>query len=167
MDKSELITMAYKSYYDNVHKYIWSKVESYELASDLTQDVFMRLLNHANMLRQETIKSLIFTIARNIIVDYKRRFTKNLDFLSYNYDIVSKQSYSADETTIVNDLQNLEKNIINRFPTLRRTIYCMYHHEDMTPMEISEALNMDRHIVYDHLFVGKKIVREHFRKISI
>lgn len=167
MEKTELITMAYKTYYDNVHNYICSRVNSYELASDITQDVFMRLLNHADMLRQETIKSFIYTIAKNMIVDYKRRFIKNIDFLSYNYDIVSKPYYSADETTIVNDLQNLEKNIIDKFPSVRRDIYCMYHHDGMTPMEISKALNMNRHIVYDHLFLGKKIVREHFRQICI
>lgn len=167
MNKIELVTTAYKDYYDNIHKYICSRVNSYELASDLTQDVFMRLLSHADMLRQETIKSFLFTIASNIIVDYKRRFIKNIDFLSYNYDIVSKPSYSADETAIVSDLQNLEKNIIDKFPPLRRTVYCMYHHEGMTPIEISETLNMDRHMVYDHLFLGKKIVRNYFRKICI
>src|SRR5574344_651620 len=66
MNQTELITTAYRDYYDDIHKYIGNRVKSYDLAEDLTQDVFVRLMTHADMLRQETIKSLVYTIARNL-----------------------------------------------------------------------------------------------------
>ncbi len=139
-----------------------------EISADLCQDVFLRIIEHADMLREKTIKSFMFTIAKNIIIDYNRHNSRYVDLKSYIYDIDHATTiYPTDTSAIVSDLKRVEKNIIDQFPSVRRNIYCMYHHEGMTPMEISKALNMDRHIVYDHLFLGKKIVREHFRKICI
>lgn len=167
MDKTELITAAYKDYYEGIHKYIGSKVKSYELAADLTQDVFLRLLTYADMLRQETIKSFLYTIAKNIIVDHNRHYMNHIDFLSYKYDMIEETYHSADLYTITNDLQQVEKMIIDKFPPMRRKIYCMYSHDGMSPMDISKVLGMNRHAVYCQLFLGKKTMRDYFRKVCI
>lgn len=164
----KLINDTYIVYHKSILLYINNRVNNMEISADLCQDVFLRIIEHADMLREKTIKSFMFTIAKNIIIDYNRHNSRYVDLKSYIYDIDHATTiYPTDTSAIVSDLKRVEKNIIDQFPSVRRNIYCMYHHEGMTPMEISKALNMDRHIVYDHLFLGKKIVREHFRKICI
>lgn len=164
----KLINDTYIVYHKSILLYINNRVNNMEISADLCQDVFLRIIEHADMLREKTIKSFMFTIAKNIIIDYNRHNSRYVDLKSYIYDIDHATTiYPTDTSAIVSDLKRVEKNIIDKFPSVRRDIYCMYHHDGMTPMEISKALNMNRHIVYDHLFLGKKIVREHFRQICI
>lgn|SRR5574344_575934 len=167
MNQTELITTAYRDYYDDIHKYIGNRVKSYDLAEDLTQDVFVRLMTHADMLRQETIKSLVYTIARNIIIDHHRHHKNKVDFLSYQYDMVDETYHAADENTIAKELQKTEQMIVARFPPARRKVYSLYRHKDMAPRDISRELNMNLHAVYCQLFLGKKSVRDYVRNMCI
>lgn len=167
MDNTELITNIYKEYFDTICKYICGRVKSHELAADLTQDVFVRLLTHADMLRKETIKNFVFTIARNIIVDYSRRNINHVEMLSYEYDMVDSTSHAADAIAIANDLRRVETKLIKTLPPTRRKIYCMYSHDGISPREISKTLGMDRHAVYCQLFWSKKTMRDYFSKVCI
>ena len=52
------------------------KIGKDEDAKDLAQDVFLRLMDYKQMLRPETIKYFIFSICRNLVIDYLRRHYK-------------------------------------------------------------------------------------------
>ena len=81
-----LITDSYKEYYPSVCSYIYYRINIWETAKDLSQDVFLRLMDYNQMLRPDTVKYFIFTIARNLLNDYLRRYYKKQEITSYIYD---------------------------------------------------------------------------------
>ena len=80
MTTSQLIADSYVSYLNQVYLYILHKVNCREEAEDLSQDVFLRLMEYKQMLRPDTVKFFIYTISRNLVNDYLRRFYKMLVF---------------------------------------------------------------------------------------
>ena len=84
-----IITRSYKEYYQVILTYITYRITHRYEAEDLTQDVFVRLLDYKQMLRPDTVKYFLFTIARNIVIDYIRRYYEKQEINSYIYDSFS------------------------------------------------------------------------------
>ena len=82
----DIITRSYEEYYQVILTYITYRITHRYEAEDLTQDVFVRLLDYKQMLRPDTVKYFLFTIARNIVIDYIRRYYKKQEIDSYIYD---------------------------------------------------------------------------------
>ena len=79
----DIITRSYEEYYQVILTYITYRITHRYEAEDLTQDVFVRLLDYKQMLRPDTVKYFLFTIARNIVIDYIRRYYKKQEIDNY------------------------------------------------------------------------------------
>lgn len=93
----DIITRSYEEYYQVIFTYITYRITHRYEAEDLTQDVFVRLLDYKQMLRPDTVKYFLFTIARNIVIDYIRRYYKKQEIDSYIYDTMSTSTNETEE----------------------------------------------------------------------
>ena len=77
-----LFICVYKKFYRIILDYIQIRIKDEDEAKDLAQDVFVKVLEYKEMLREDTVKSFLFTIARNVLIDYIRRFyrKKGMDY---------------------------------------------------------------------------------------
>jgi len=162
----KIIVDAYNEYYRSVLQYTTSRIcHKYE-AEDLTQEVFLRLLGCKHMIRQESVKYFIFTIARNIVTDYIRKYYKNRELHSYLYETGTVGSTESEELIIVRDVLRLENNKLNTFPTQRKMIYALNRYREKSVPEISRQLNLSRRTVENHLLLGRKAMRTYLTKYA-
>lgn len=159
-----IITRSYEMYYHTVLSYVRYRINHKYEAEDLTQDVFVRLLDYKPMLQEVTAKYFIFTIARNIVIDYLRRFYKKQEVTSYIYDTASRSTCEQEECVIVNDLLALERNKLQTFAPQRKTVYMLSRFEDKNTYEISQQLQLSKRTVENHLLLGRKIMRAYIRQ---
>lgn len=164
MTSTELITKSYTDYHHSVYLYIYYKINSKEEAEDLSQDVFLRLMNYKQLLCSETVKHFIYTIARNLVTDYLRRYYKKQDITSYMYDHASVSSNETESKIIADDLLAHECHRISLLPQQRRTVYEMSRFEDKSTTEISVELNLSHRTVENHLFISRKEVRGYIKQ---
>ena len=160
----DIITRSYEEYYQVILTYITYRITHRYEAEDLTQDVFVRLLDYKQMLRPDTVKYFLFTIARNIVIDYIRRYYKKQEIDSYIYDTMSTSTNETEEKIIGDDLVTMERTRFAIFPEQRRIVYTLSRYGDKTSTEIAEALQLSRRTVENHLFIGRREMREFFRK---
>ena len=160
----QLIIGAYEEYRPAILTYITYKINHYCDAEDLAQDVFVRLLEYRRMLRPDTVRFFIYTIARNIVIDYLRRYYKKQEVTSYIYDYAEKASNDTENEIIARDLQACEKRCMRLLPSQRRKIYAMSRFEDKSSTDISIVMNLSRRTVENHLFISRKEMREYFSK---
>jgi RNA polymerase sigma-70 factor, ECF subfamily len=67
------LAAVYTQYHQLLFSFIKSKVNNYEDAEDILQNVFIKVATSVNDLnRKEKLQSWIYTIARNSIIDYYR-----------------------------------------------------------------------------------------------
>jgi RNA polymerase sigma-70 factor (ECF subfamily) len=77
-DKQAFIK-AYDLYIDQIYRFIYFKVGSKEEAEDLTSAVFLKTwgyIREGNLTDYKTLKSLIYKIARNLIIDHYRKTSR-------------------------------------------------------------------------------------------
>lgn len=161
---AQLIADSYKNYYHSVLLYVSYKINSKEDAEDLSQDVFLRLMDYGEMIRPETVKSFIYTIARNLVTDYLRRYYCRQEYFSYIYDTTTPISNATEAEIIANDLCRCEERRIKLLPPQRRKVYAMSRFEGKTISDISEELNLSSRTVENHLFIGRKEIREYMKQ---
>lgn len=165
MDNSfTLVADAFSSYRSQLFNYISYKIENKEDAEDLVQDTFVRLLECGKMLRKDTVKSFIFTIAHNLITDYLRRFYKKQEITSYMMESIKPEVRSFESDIIARDLEKHEKAVMHMLPSQRKKIYYMNRFMDMSSDDISDKLCLSKRTVENHLFLGRKEIRKYIKE---
>lgn len=164
MTSPQLIADSYERYRSSVYLYIYRKVNNKEEAEDLSQDVFVRLMDYKQMLRPDTVKFFIYAISRNLVNDYLRRYYKKQEVTSYIYDAMEVVHDEVESGIVAGDLLACEKRRVALLPQQRRKIYVMSRFEDKSVTDISEELNLSRRTVENHLFISRKEVREYLRQ---
>lgn len=74
------LELIYTEFQKSLKDYIFSKVKNIHLTEDILQDVFLKINDNLVKLQDESkLKSWIFTIARNSIIDHFRKNKYHLD----------------------------------------------------------------------------------------
>jgi RNA polymerase sigma-70 factor, ECF subfamily len=67
------VSAVYTQFHQQLLNYVRSKIQSKEDAEDIVQNVFIKISSNIDKLSEDTkLKSWIFTITRNAIIDYYR-----------------------------------------------------------------------------------------------
>ena len=156
-----IITRSYEEYHQVILNYITYRIAHRYEAEDLTQDVFVRLMDYKQMLRPDTVKYFLFTIARNLVTDYIRRYYKKQEIDSYLYDFTVTSSNDTEEKIIADDLMAMERTRLAA--EQRRLIYTLNRFEDKSSPEIASELELSCRTVENHLFLGRRDMRDFFR----
>ena len=159
-----LITEYYEEYRQSVFFYICRRIENRSDAEDLTQDAFLRLLEYRMMIRRDTLKYFIFTIVRNLLNDYLRRYYKRQEIDRYLYDTLPVTTVEPESRMVADELRRLESRRVSALPEQRRKVYIMSRFQDKSAEDIAEELKLSRRTVENHLFISRKEVREFIRR---
>ena len=159
-----LITEYYEEYRQSVFFYICRRIENRSDAEDLTQDAFLRLLEYRMMIRRDTLKYFLFTIVRNLLNDYLRRYYKRQEIDRYLYDTLPVTTVEPESRMVADELRRLESRRVSALPEQRRKVYIMSRFQDKSADDIAEELNLSKRTVENHLFISRKEVREFIRQ---
>jgi RNA polymerase sigma-70 factor (ECF subfamily) len=108
------------------------------MADDITSDTFMRAWTASDRIRQPTVKSYLFSIARNAYIDLLRRAARHTQLDENMPDTrISAQTHmeqSAEVRAVLAALQQL--------PEMDRTVLLMRALDEMPYEEIAETLGI-------------------------
>lgn len=161
-----LITETYQEMRLHVFFYIKKIIGCFraEDLEDLTQDVFLRLLEYRQLLNDETIHSFVFTIARNLAIDSLRRHYKTDEVTSYIYANSTNSTNEVENQLIADDLADYEKQQLKLFAPQRRIIYTLSRYEGKSIDEIADEMELSPRTVENHLRLGRRDMREIFKQ---
>lgn len=159
---NKMIACAFRQYHRSVYLYFYCSIGIKEEAEDLMQDSFLRLAEYNRMLRPDTVKYFLFTIARNLMVDYLRWHSRLNECISnYWYMQSSSCENMADQSINIKELLENEKKRIVRMPFQRRRIYTMVRFEEKAVTDIANNLKLSVRTVEKHLAISRKEVRSY------
>ena len=164
ISSAQLITDSYQNYHHSVYLYILYKIGKDEDAKDLSQDVFLRLIDYKQILRPETVKFFIFSICRNLITDYLRRHYKTQEINAYLLEQLPTSTNNVESQIIANDISAFEQDRALRLPAQRRKIYVMNRFEYKSSADISANLGLSIRTVENHLLISRREIREYIQQ---
>jgi len=140
-DRDAFTQLVYRHKRD-IFRFILSRVRNHENASDLTQDVFVKLFKSADSYTAcGKFRYWLFRIARNVVIDEQRKqqrfsmLSLNTDMNSEQYggstllDVLEDQSANPSEELEFIELQNIIDQAVNALPEKQRAalVLCQYH----------------------------------------
>lgn len=148
-----------KRYYDLIHSFIYRSVSDYNIAYDLTQEVFIKVIKNIDKFSFEkgSIKTWMLKIAVNTSKDYfksatykQRNEAKDID----NHEI-------KDDKNVVDILSKKEealkiKKAINKLPNLQKQAIILKYYNDLKIKEISNVTGDNENTIKSRLFNGIK-----------
>ncbi len=134
---------------NRVYAYILMVVKDKELAEDLFQDTFIKVINtfRSGQYKEEgKFIQWVMRIAHNLIIDYFRK-AKRIPIVENNddYDIFDKVRIpveSVEEQLITEQIHRDVKKLIDYLPSEQKEVLVMRHYGDMSFKDIAEITNV-------------------------
>lgn len=142
--------------YDKIYRYCYFKLYDKQLAQDITQETFLRFLRQDLSLDNHKELPYLYTIAKNLCVDYFRK--KTVGSLE---DATEEATYNPTEDWI-NHLTL--KSIISRLPQEEQELIFLRYVNELGVATICRITGFSRFAVYRRLSKVLKRLKEELKK---
>lgn len=158
MTKEEFIS-AVNLYRPAVFNYCKSRLNHWQDAEDMTNNVFYKIWRRRNSIKMETIKTVMKVITRNTCIDYFRRRCIMPDKMP----LIGYEGEYEDHVEDRMFFKEVEK-VIDGLPPQQKRLIKMKYFEGIGPGEISEMLGLSDSSIRNQLCTGLKNIRKRIEK---
>lgn len=157
-------------YYKEIYAYVYRQTGNEELAKDLTQDIFIQILQKIAMFdsKKASFRTWMYKIASNKICDHYRSKTHRLSLKQEQLDMTDEnlEFHSGNLGSAIRDLSELIINkeliedimeIVSLYKQEWQEIFYMKCFEERTFQEISQTLNISENTVKSRFY---KMIRQ-------
>lgn len=149
---------AFKDYYKSIRYFIYYKSSDEEFAEDIAQDTFVKLWENRAKIDRKTIKSYLYTIANNLMINQMKR--RQLQFKFQNQ---KQPTQDVKDAVYMIEMQEFDvrlQKVLAAIPEGAREVFLMNRIEDMKYREIADRLGISVKAVEKRMSKALQIIRE-------
>ena len=154
-------TKLYANYAPRIRAFAlrWSKNSI--LAEDVTQEVFMRLWNERENIRQtNSLNSLLFTITSHTLINAFHKTINAPIFEDYLKHVDSLPAGGNFDPMEYSNFLSIITRVIDRMPATRRKVVKLSKFDGLSNKEIAEILSLKEQTIKNQLSIGIKELRD-------
>ena len=132
--------LLFDTYFDAIKNYLFYRLGDVDIATDITQDVFVRIWEKQMNLDMNNAKYMLYKIARDMLVSKYRRLE-----VENKYSQRTQFEMTAVVETNDFDYKQLKlkyENALIKLPEKQRTVFLMSRMEELKYAEIAERLDI-------------------------
>ncbi|HVU66158.1 MAG TPA: RNA polymerase sigma factor SigZ [Ktedonobacteraceae bacterium] len=132
---------AWEAFHTPLHQFIRRRVADEGAAEDLLQEVFLKIHQHGEHLRDaRRLEGWIYQITRNLIIDYYRSRRQNMASLEDAQALEAAEELPEDD--IVGELLPCVRAMVLALPAQDRQALILTEYQGMTQKELGERLGL-------------------------
>ena len=158
----ELLADYYSQHRDEIVGFVAVRVGDADVAKDVVQDVFFRLLCSDRLISPTTLPALVFTMVRNAVTDWFRRRRIREEYEHYIIG-TGDDSDSMDSVISVRELMERMERTLARLAPECREVYHLHIYGGMQVRQIAEETHQPYRAVEYRLGQARKEVRRQLR----
>ena len=150
----------FDDYYESIRSFAYYKTGSVDLADDVVQEVFLKLWNIRSSVRNDTVKTLLYTIATNLIKNHFKH-----QRVVYNFQVsksTQDEAESADANVRMDDMNRQLQDALASIPDAAREVFLMNRIDGFTYSEIAQRLNLSVKTVEKRMSEAIRLLRNKF-----
>ena len=139
MDRKDF-KLLFDTYFDAIKNYVFYRIGDVDIATDITQDVFVRIWEKQMKLDMKNAKYLLYKIAKDMLISkYRRQEVEN----KYS----QRMQYEMTEVVETNDIDYKQLKLkyemaLNKLPEKQRIVFLMSRSDELKYAEIAERLDI-------------------------
>ncbi len=142
--KAKLFGSLYEQYLPRVFQYVYYRVGNRATTEDLTSDIFKKALTSFTKYNPEkaSFSTWIFSIARNVLIDYYRRRSKEQEFRKEaEPDLLASSTSLEEEVDRIEELHRL-RECLSLLKSSEQELISLKFSSGMTNREISRVTGL-------------------------
>ncbi len=128
-------------YFDTIRSFIFYRCGDVDAASDMAQDVFMKIWEKRDQIDTLQIKALLYKIANDMVISNYRKNTTRLDY-EQSMTTNSEAQLSPEEELNFQELSASYAKALEQMPEIQRVVFLMNRNDEMKYQEIAECLQL-------------------------
>lgn len=158
----------YSTHLEELRAFALSHTGRRDVAEDLVQDAFVRLLQPGRVIMPAALPSLVYTTLRHLISDYWRRRRTREEF---EHAIVASPASAASAlspATVYNahEIARLLEQGIARLSTTQQRVYRLSIYDGKAVSQIAVELQLNYKTTERHLGTARRQVRDYIRRMA-
>lgn len=141
LNKSEFKEL-FEIYFEQVKRFVYYKSGDEDLASDITQEVFLKIWERRKKVRKETVVPLLYTIAGNLFVNKWRKTKVALKFIERSVSQVSLDARTPETDYAYQETKRNYEQILSKMPQRQREVFLMSRIDELKYEEIANNLQI-------------------------
>lgn len=151
----------FDQYYTPIKNFLYYKCGDIDQSEDLAQDVFVKLWDKREEVQLETVKSYLYTIANNMLLNKIRHDKVVVNFAERNKN--QQEEHSPEFQLQEKEFKEELEGVISRMPEKQREVFLMNRIEEMTYKEIADRLELSVKAVEKRMHGALSHLREHIK----
>ena len=150
----------FDAYFDSIRNHIYYKCSDTELATDIVQDVFLKVWEKRESLTADNIKSLLYKMASDQLISHFRRndvANKYVDNEKFHLEFKQRDAHAEMEYA---ELKETYEKVLAKLPEKQRSVFLMSRMEELTYKEIAERLELSEKAVEKRMSIALSVLKE-------
>jgi RNA polymerase sigma-70 factor (family 1) len=148
--------------FDPLRNYLYYKCGDSDLATDIVQDIFLKVWEKPIDVTSKTIKSLLYKMVNDAFFDHLRK-NKVADKYLSRLDL-NLSSNGPDDILEFEELKQQYETILASLGEKQRSVFLMSRMEELTYKEIAERLDISVKAVEKRMSQALKVLKEKVRQ---
>ncbi len=158
-------SQAYQKYHYQLLQFAKKYVKSSKLAEDAVQDVFIKLWEARERLKeQKSLKGFLYTTLKNHVLNMIRDAHQEIyEAYEPNSGFVDGRN-EIEEELIYREYQQVAQEAISHLSAKRRRVFEMKRFTDLTNEQIANKLGVSVSTVKSQYYRGSQLIKSHLKK---
>lgn len=150
-----------RSYYDEIYIYVLRQINDAETALDLTQDIFISMLQSISAYKKEMagFRTWLYRIATNKVIDYRKKYSAIIVDIE-EIEVIEK--YDFVENWMQGELLKRIEEFVCKYQALVQQIFRLHIYGEYTFAEIARLLDIPEATVKTKYYRLLKDIRKEF-----
>ncbi len=147
----------FDQYYESIRSFAYYKTGDVDFADDIVQEVFLKIWTNRKEVKDDTVKSLLYTIASNIIKNHFKH--QKVVFNFQKNDQSSELSDETDSNIRQEELNKKLQDALAEIPEKSREVFLMNRIEGLTYADIADRLGLSVKAIEKRMSEALSIIR--------
>ena len=149
----------YDVHFDAIRSFVYYRCGDEETASDVTQDVFMRVWEKRHFLSVNHLKPLLYKMAMDFHIDHYRKELSRTNF-EQSMVAMGNTAFSPEDEMSFNELAVAYSKALEQMTEKQRTVFLMNREDGMKYAEIADCLQISVKMVEKHISLALRLLRK-------
>ncbi|MDL2247320.1 RNA polymerase sigma-70 factor [Bacteroides sp. OttesenSCG-928-J23] len=148
----------FNTYFDTIRSFIFYRCGDTDAASDMAQDVFMKIWEKREQLDSLLIKPLLYKIANDVVISNYRKSSTRTDY-EQSITIRNDRYLSPEEELDFQELTSTYAKALEKMPETQRIVFLMSRNDNLKYHEIAQCLDISVKAVEKRMSAALQFLR--------
>jgi RNA polymerase sigma-70 factor (ECF subfamily) len=167
-DPEQLIKHLFDEYFHHLVLSVMRYVNDYDKAEDIVQDVFVKVWQNFDELKQiEDLKAYLFKAVKNSSLNYLRHIKVKQKFIVCSEDFHSSFEKSAEDFKIEEETNNRINRAVSKLPDHWREAFVLSKYDNKKYHEIALEMNISQKTVEKYISKSLQFLRNELKDLLL